>query len=104
MKNLSNRKAIASSLAAGMLAVGGLIEACGGSNGGGAGTGSGNDGSANPPGTGDDGGSAVSTTPGSCANPTIPIVFAPMFSAYIPGSTAQSFEIPAGPGAGNTAR
>jgi cytochrome c553 len=32
---------------------------------------------------------------GSCANPTVPIVFSPMYSAYIPGSTSQVFQVPA---------
>ena len=40
---------------------------------------------------------------GACANPTIPIVFSPMYSAYIPGSTAQVFSIPAVTTDGNTA-
>jgi hypothetical protein len=45
----------------------------------------------------------TSTQPGSCPNPTIPIVFAPMYSAFIPGSTAQTFAIPAVTTDGNTA-
>ena len=36
----------------------------------------------------------VSTQAGNCANPTVPLVFSPMYSAYIPGSTAQSFSLP----------
>jgi len=40
---------------------------------------------------------------GSCANPTVGIVFSPMYSAYIPGSTAQVFAIPAITADGNTA-
>jgi hypothetical protein len=38
---------------------------------------------------------AVSTEAGSCASPTFSIVFAPMYSAFIPGSTQQTFSIPA---------
>ena len=45
-------------------------------------------------GTGDGGVSTVSTAPGSCANSTVSITFAPMYSAYIPGSTAHTFQIP----------
>jgi hypothetical protein len=37
---------------------------------------------------------AISTTAGSCANPTVPLIFSPMYSAYIPGSTAQTFSLP----------
>jgi hypothetical protein len=44
-----------------------------------------------------------SVTPGACANPTVAIIFSPMYSAYIPGSTAQTFAIPAVTGDGNTA-
>lgn len=36
----------------------------------------------------------VSTQPSSCANPTISIVFSPMYSAFISGST-QAFSVPA---------
>jgi hypothetical protein len=58
-----------------------------GSSSGGSGSGSG----------GGDGGA------GACANPTLNVVFAPMYSAYIPGSTAQVFQIPAVTDDGNTA-
>jgi hypothetical protein len=53
--------------------------------------------------TADGGGGSVSTTPGTCANPTIPIIFSPMYSAYIPMSMAQTFQIPAVTGDGNAA-
>ena len=33
--------------------------------------------------------------PGSCANPTLAIDFSPMYSVFIPGSTAHTFQIPA---------
>lgn len=34
-------------------------------------------------------------TSGSCANPTVPIIFSPMHSAFIQGSSAQTFSLPA---------
>jgi hypothetical protein len=46
---------------------------------------------------------AVSAEAGSCGNPTVPIVFSPMYSAFIPGSTAQTFAVPAVTGDGNAA-
>ncbi len=96
---LSNRIAWFTALAGGVCGVGALIAACGGSSGGGNGSGSG---SGSGGGTTGDGG-GVSTQPGSCANPTIGIAFSPMYSSYIPNSTAQSFQIPAVTTDGNTA-
>ena len=58
------------------------------------GNGFGNDASTNGEGS-------VSTE--GCPNPTVPLIFAPMYSAYIPGSTAQTFQIPVITGDGNTA-
>jgi hypothetical protein len=49
------------------------------------------------------GSGGVSDAAGSCANPTVGITFAPMYSAFIPGSTAQVFAIPAVTDDGNTA-
>lgn len=46
---------------------------------------------------------AVSTEAGSCTSATVPIVFSPMYSAFIPGSTAQTFSIPAVTADGNAA-
>jgi hypothetical protein len=46
---------------------------------------------------------AVSTQAGACANPTVPLIFSPMYSAFIPGSTQQTFAIPAVTGDGNAA-
>jgi hypothetical protein len=43
----------------------------------------------------DGGTSTVVTTAGSCANPTIPIEFSPMYSAYISTNAIQTFSIPA---------
>lgn len=34
-------------------------------------------------------------TPGSCPNPTISLLFSPMYSAFVPGSAAQTFRVPA---------
>jgi hypothetical protein len=100
MINISNRRTIAFALTAGVFAVGAFIEACGGgSSGGNSGTPTGDGGGT----TTADGGGGVSTTPGTCASPTIPIVFSPMYSAYIPMSTAQTFQIPAVTGDGNAA-
>lgn len=97
--NFSNGHAIALALALGVLSAGSSIAACSSSksdnNGGGFGDDSG--------GGGDDASGSVGTQPGSCSNPTVEIVFAPMFSAYIPGSTAQTFQIPAVTADGNTA-
>jgi hypothetical protein len=71
-------------VALGMLALGAGFEACSSSSGGPP-AGFGPDGS-----TGGEGG--VQT---QCTNPTLNIVFSPMYSAYIPGSTMHSFQIPA---------
>jgi len=46
---------------------------------------------------------AVSEKPGSCTNPTVPIVFSPMYSAFIPGSTTPTFSVPAVTADGNAA-
>jgi hypothetical protein len=49
------------------------------------------------------GSGGTSDAAGACANSTVGITFAPMYSAYIPGSTAQVFAIPAITNDGNTA-
>jgi hypothetical protein len=92
--NLSNRTLVFA-LAVGAIGAAGVMAACSSSSSGPGFTG-GNDAS-----TSGEGG--VSTQPGACANPTIPIVFSPMYSAFIPGSTAQTFQIPVVTGDGNTA-
>jgi hypothetical protein len=70
-----------------LLALGAGFEACSSSSSGPpAGFGN-NDGS-----TGGGGDGGVSTM---CANPTLNIIFSPMYSAYIPGSSQQQFQIPA---------
>jgi len=39
---------------------------------------------------------AVSDAAGSCANPTVPLIFSPMYSGFIPGTTTgQVFSVPA---------
>ena len=81
--NLSNRTALLLVLAAAGVSAGSLMAACSSSS---SGNGFGN-GDASTPGEGGGG--------GACPNPTVPIIFAPMYSAYIPGSSAQTFEIPA---------
>jgi hypothetical protein len=107
---LSNRIALAVALASGVCGVGVLVVACGSSSpgGGGNGTLTGDGSTANPDGGGantEDGGESTvnNTTPGSCASATIPLLFSPMYSAFIPGSTAQTFQIPAITNDGNTA-
>jgi hypothetical protein len=45
----------------------------------------------------------VSMDAGACPNPTVSIVFEPMYSAFIPGSTAQTFSVPAIASDGNPA-
>jgi hypothetical protein len=47
--------------------------------------------------------STVTTTPGTCPTPTVLIDFSPMYSAFIPGSTMHTFQIPAVTDDGNTA-
>jgi hypothetical protein len=96
MKQLANRRAWMFGLSVGAIGVGSIIAACSGSSTQNGGTGNGGDGGGNPPASGDDGGnSTVSTTPGSCASPTVALDFSPMYSAFIPGSTAHTFQIPA---------
>jgi len=86
MKLFARTTKVSMGVALGILALGAGFEACSSSSGG-PGTGFGNnDGSTG----GGEGG--VQTT---CANPTLNIVFSPMYSAYIPGSTMHTFQIPA---------
>jgi hypothetical protein len=53
--------------------------------------------------SGSDGSSSGGGEAGACANSTVDIVFSPMYSAYIPGSTAHVFSIPAVTADGTTA-
>jgi hypothetical protein len=52
---------------------------------------------------GDAGIGTVSTQPGACTNPTVQLIFSPMYSAFIPGSTEHAFSIPAVTADGNPA-
>ncbi|HEY3819550.1 MAG TPA: hypothetical protein VGL81_20415 [Polyangiaceae bacterium] len=98
--NPSNRTLVAA-LLVGASCAAGAVAACSSSS---AGPGfTGGDDASTSSGGGDSGGS-VSTQPGSCSNSTIGITFAPMYSAYIPGSTAQTFAIPAVTDDGNAAQ
>jgi hypothetical protein len=45
----------------------------------------------------------VSTKPGSCTSPTVPLIFSPMYSAIIPGSASHVFSVPAVTADGNPA-
>jgi hypothetical protein len=47
--------------------------------------------------------STVTTSPGTCPTPTVQIDFSPMYSGFIPGSTAHTFQIPAVTDDGNSA-
>jgi hypothetical protein len=99
--NLSNRRSLVTALSAGLIGAAGVIAACSGSSGGN-GSNGGADGSA-PANNGDGGGSVNNTTAGSCASPTIPILFAPMYSAFVTDSNLQTFQVPAVTTDGNTA-
>ncbi len=122
MQFSSSRQIFAFGLTAGVFALGAGFSACSSSPsppatsantaGGGDSGGAGSDAtttSAPDSGAGDDGGTAnvdgntVSTAAGSCPNPTVGIVFSPMYSAFIPGSTLHTFQIPAITDDGNTA-
>ena len=106
---LSNRNRVAFALGVGATSVAAMVVAC--SSGGTSGATSSDAGPAASSGNVDGGGAgkppvdagAVSTQPGVCTNPTIPIVFSPMFSAFIPGSTAKTFPVPAVTADGNSA-
>ena len=87
MKLFARTTKVSMGVVLGILALGAAFEACSSSSGGGAGPGFGHDDGSTG---GGDGG--VTTT---CANPTLNIVFAPMYSAYIPGSTTHTFQVPA---------
>jgi hypothetical protein len=84
------------------------VAACGSSSSGDApkdgGTGPSGDGSGSSPvAHGDAGIGTVSMQPGVCPNPTIPLIFSPMYSAFIPGSTGHAFSVPAVTADGNPA-
>ncbi len=100
MKQLTNRRALVLGLSSGAIGLGALIAACGGSSTPSGGTTNGDGGNQT---TGDGGGAIISTTPGSCASPTVGLDFSPMYSAFIPGSTTHTFQIPAVVDDGSTA-
>ncbi len=111
MKHLSIRNSMLIGTAAGLVAVASIVAACGGSSSNGNGSSSGgasssgtSSGTSSGGGTSEDGGVTVNNnSPGSCANPTLSLSFAPMYSAYIPNSTQQTFQIPAINDDGNAA-
>jgi hypothetical protein len=124
MSAISNRKKLACALGASALGVAAVIVACSGSSStptdyatnttADASTQTTTDAGTSAPSSGEDAiapavpnsatdAGAVSAEAGTCANPTVPIVFAPMYSAFIPGSTAQTFAIPAVMSDGNAA-
>jgi len=82
MRGIITGKALAVGVLAGIAGVAAVLAACSSSSSGEKGFGNGND------------AGSVSTQAGTCANPTVPIVFSPMYSAYIPGSSQQTFQIP----------
>jgi NAD dependent epimerase/dehydratase family len=95
MRAVFSRKAVALGALACVSGAIAVLAACSSSNSSnGNGFGNGNDASTNGEGS-------VSTQ--GCSNPTVPLVFSPMFSAYIPGSTAQTFQIPVITSDGNQA-
>jgi hypothetical protein len=110
-----SRKSLAFLVTGSLFALGAAFAGCGGSSSNSATPAATNDGSVagetpDSGGSGSDASSTsdgpagiVSTTPGSCANPTVLIDFSPMYSAYIPGSTLHSFQIPAITDDGNQA-
>jgi hypothetical protein len=97
MMNFSNRKGFALALTAGAIGVGCVVACSSSSGGGNSGTGGDSGVSTQPSGDG-----GVVTT-ADCPNPTLSISFSPMYSAFIPGSTAQTFAIPVVTNDGNTA-
>jgi hypothetical protein len=96
----SGRKGFAFILVA-SIGVGSQLEAC--SSSGGPNAGNPRSDGGNPSSSGEGGVNAVSTQPGSCADPTLPIAFTPMYSAFIPGNTLLTFSIPAVRSDGNPA-
>src|SRR5580700_8385281 len=78
MKHLSIRNSVLVGTAAGVVAIGAIVAACGGS--------SSNGGNGN--------GSSSGGGQGSCPNPTVELAFSPMYSAFVTDSTQQTFQIP----------
>jgi hypothetical protein len=85
---LVNVKTMASLFAAAGIAAGACVVAC-------------SSGSSSNGGTGGD--ASTNGQGGACPNPTVPIIFSPTYSAFIPGSTQQTFAVPAITADGNQA-
>ncbi len=117
VKVFTSRNKVALVLGLGAVGVAAVIAACsssssndaatttggtaGSSGAGGGGTGGDNPGDGGVPSV--DAGGSVGTQPGSCPNPSVSIFFSPMYSAFIPGSNAHAFAIPAVTEDGNSA-
>src|ERR1700683_532434 len=91
----SSRKAFAFAVVIAVVGVGTFTFACSSNQSGGGGGNGSSSGGTSLPQCAAGGTSTVSTTAGTCTNPTIPIIFSPMYSAYIPGDTLRTFSIPA---------
>ena len=108
MSTLSNRAIVAFAIVALGAGSASAISACGSSSSGEVSSkDSGTQGTGPGTGTmgehGDAGIGTVSTTAGACPNPTVQLIFSPMYSAFIPGSTEHAFSIPAVTADGNPA-
>jgi hypothetical protein len=109
LHTLSNRVLLTCGLVALAAGTASAIVACGSSSSGGdtstdggsQASGDGAGGSSGP--RGDAGIGTVSKQPGACTNSTVQIIFSPMYSAFIPGSTDHSFSVPAVTADGNPA-
>ncbi len=107
MNTLSNRVLLVCGLVGLVAGTASAIVACGSSSsgdtakdGGGAGS---DDGTVASGPHVDAGIGTVSKDPGSCPNPTVTLIFSPMYSAFIPGSVDHSFSVPAVTADGNPA-
>jgi hypothetical protein len=105
MNSLTNRSALVTALATGVIGVGALIAACSSSGGANGGTNTGDGGGGGGGGNSSaDGGATVNNgSPGSCATSALGITFAPMYSAFISSTSTHSFQIPAVTADGNAA-
>ncbi|HEY2516556.1 MAG TPA: hypothetical protein VGI39_37055 [Polyangiaceae bacterium] len=90
----SIRKAFSLALVGAAIGGTALVQACSATPDGGGGSSGGTQNGQNQAAQCAAGNNAVSTTAGSCKNPTIPIVFSSMYSAYVPGDSLRSFSIP----------
>ncbi len=102
MKSYSNPRNVSFGLRAGLFALASSLWACGSGT-----TQSGTGATTADASAGDSGSDATtqniaaeagaegSTASGPCANPTVKIDFSPMYSAFVPGSTMHTFQVPA---------